>query len=73
MTPEIEIQRALGRIEGKLDGIRDRLDRGDEETKGLDDRVTKLESRAAYYSGAAGVIGAMLSVAGKYLWDRIFA
>lgn len=77
---DADIQRVLGRIEGKLDGIVQRLDRGDKDTEALHERVSKVDHRVAsveskmnYYLGFAGAIGAFLTTFGKYLYDRLFA
>ncbi len=58
---DLSVANALGRIEGKLDTALIRLD--DQEA-----RLRRLESRAAWFAGAAAVLGAV----GGFLFNLIY-
>ena len=51
-----EIQRALGRIEGQLQGVNDRLDLQGGQLTGIDTRLRKAETTAARAGGTAGIL-----------------
>lgn len=51
-----EIYRALGRIEGQLQGINDRLDRHGDQLTGIDSRLRSAETTAAREGGKAGML-----------------
>lgn len=53
------IQRALGRIEGQLDGIVTRLTSGAYRMEKLEERVTNNEGRVWRMIGATGVLSAL--------------
>jgi hypothetical protein len=55
---DVDVARALGRIEGKLDDLLD--SREDQET-----RIRALESKSAWMAGAAAGLGAV----GGILWN----
>ncbi len=66
MTPtnELEVVRALGRIEGNLEGVKERFDAVDIKLKEIHDlgtRVTTLEARNNKLYGALTVIGIIWS------------
>ena len=66
------IHRSLGRIEGKIDGIDQRLAAGTVRMDKLEDRVHKNESRLWRMVGATGVISAVTVVAFKMLpWAKL--
>ncbi len=58
----IEIQRSLGRIEGKLDGIRNHLDQHHESINSIDVRLAKVEKKVYWFSGITGAFGALIGV-----------
>jgi len=51
-----ELQRVLGRIEGKIDAIDGRLDVADHNHEAVGARVSSLERRQWYFNGAFAVI-----------------
>lgn len=57
-----EIQRSLGRIEGKLDGIRSHLDQHTDSISTIDARLAKVEKKVYWFSGITGAMGAMLGI-----------
>lgn len=57
------IHRALGRIEGKLDGIDVRLRAGSVRMDKLDTRVADNEKRVWKMAGASGVVAVLLLLA----------
>ncbi len=75
MTREQDtIHRALGRIEGKIDGIDERLKAGGRRMEKLEDRVTANENRVWRMVGAAGVISAITVIGIKMMpWAKLFA
>lgn len=54
-----EIMRALGRIEGRLDGLEGGQQRIEGALEKLDDRVRVIETRASIYGGASGGVMAV--------------
>jgi hypothetical protein len=75
MTREQDtINRALGRIEGKIDGIDERLKSGSHRMEKLEDRVTANENRVWRLVGAAGVVSAITVIGIKMMpWAKLFA
>lgn len=68
------IHRVLGRIEGKIDGIDERLKQGSRRMEKLEDRVTANESRVWKMVGATGVLSAITVVAFKMLpWAKLIS
>jgi hypothetical protein len=68
-----EIYRALGRIEGQLQGVNERLDRHGDQLTGIDDRLRAAETTAAREGGKAGIltgIGVALLVESVRAWAR---
>ena len=53
------IERSIGRLEGKVDGINSRLDKANGSLINHDKRINKVEDGAANISGKATVIGAI--------------
>lgn len=51
-----EVQRSLGRLEGKLDQALSRFASHDTQMAALDKRVGSVEKKVWWFSGAAGVI-----------------
>ncbi len=67
-----DVQRVLGRIEGKIDGIDERLKQGSRRMEKLEDRVTANENRVWRMVGGAGVISAMTVIAFRMLpWAKL--
>ena len=62
MTIDASPERALGRIEGKLDSLVGALDAHLHAHEGLDSRLLKLENKQHWYAGIASAIGAALGV-----------
>jgi hypothetical protein len=64
------LHRAVGRIEGQLERIIDLLGarnaRDDAHDAGVDKRVTAVEKKQAWYSGAAAAVGAIVAVLTKH-------
>mgnify|MGYP001562259696 CR=1 FL=1 len=64
-----EVQRSLGRIESKVDGVISRLDRGDAKFIDQGKKIDSLEERQANTEGKATVLGVIGgSVVGVVLW-----
>lgn len=59
-----EMQRAIGRIEGKLDGFIEQMKIADDRGSKLEGRVRGLEKWQHLYSGASGIVGALLAAIG---------
>jgi hypothetical protein len=57
---EGEVQRSMGRIEGKLDAVLDQLKAHTDLHGRLEGRVRKVEGRQHWYSGAGAAIGLVL-------------
>lgn len=62
--------RDLGRVEGKLDMVLDRLKAIDERHAALEPRVGKLEGKLLYFSGAAVSLAFLL---GKVDFTKLIA
>ena len=66
------IQRVLGRIEGKIDGIDNRLQSGSIRMDNLETRVAANEQRVWKIVGATGVISAITVIMIRMLpWAKI--
>lgn len=70
MSDFSEIQRALGRVEGKLDSLLERMD-GHEKVTGerigkVETAVDKVQARVHWYSGVAAAAGALLGFGGSH-------
>jgi hypothetical protein len=57
-----ELHRAVGRVEGKIDGIVEMLARHE----GFDKRVAAVERKQAWYSGAAAAVGVIAAYVFKH-------
>ena len=57
-----DIERSLGRIEGKLDGIRSHLDQHSESIASIDGRLGKVEKKVYWFSGITAAVGAAFGV-----------
>jgi hypothetical protein len=70
MTNELELQRALGRVEAKLDAICAKLtksmEEAEENARDANTRISSLERSRAWISGAMGVIGAVFTL----IWNK---
>lgn len=64
-----ELYLMLGRIEGKLDGLAERLLAHVEDDKKVEDRVNKIESRVTYWGGGLGLIVLVLTTFGSQIVD----
>jgi hypothetical protein len=56
-----ELHRAVGRVEGKIDGIEDKIDGIVGMLTARDERLGKVEKRQAWWSGAAATVGVIAS------------
>jgi hypothetical protein len=68
-----ELHRAVGRMEGKIDGLAGKVDdiadllaTRDAHEKDIDKRVAAVEKKQAWYSGAAAAVGAIVAVLTKH-------
>lgn len=69
-----QVHRALGRIEGKLDGITARLDSGAHRMGKLEDRVATNEKRVWKMAGATGVVAAITVVMARLVpWAKLIS
>jgi hypothetical protein len=66
MTENIELQRAVGRIEGKLDSFIAKLDAGDSRHESAEKRIGAVERKQAWYAGAAATVGAIAAYVFKH-------
>lgn len=64
MSDMTEIQRSLGRVEGKLDTALTRMDQHGERMDKLEDRQRSVERRQWWMTGAWAAIGALLGFGG---------
>jgi hypothetical protein len=53
MSEQSDLQRDLGRVEGKLDSVINLLTENGKKHTELEERVRKVEGRQLYWSGAA--------------------
>lgn len=63
---ESEIQRSLGRIEGKVDSLIARQDAKDRRDEDRDNRIQSIERRQWWLSGVAAAIGGLLGFGGSH-------
>lgn len=84
MNDDTEVHRALGRIEGKMDGLiafskqhtdrmdgqDTRMDKQDERIDATDARVSKIENKLMFYGGIAA---ATVFFAGKIDFGTLFS
>jgi hypothetical protein len=61
-----ELHRAVGRMEGKLEGIDAKIDGVVGMLTARDERLGKVEKRQAWWSGAAATVGAIVAVLVKH-------
>ena len=66
MTPTAEMQRSIGRIEGKLDTFLEQMKAQDDRTMKQEVRLRKVENRQHWYSGIGAAIGALLGALGVH-------
>jgi len=57
-----EIQRTLGRIESSIESLKDLVKAGNDDHDALERRVSKVEARQHWYSGAGAVLGALAGI-----------
>lgn len=62
-----ELQRTVGRIEGKLDTFIQQMAIQDKRTTDLEVRTRKVENRQHWYSGVAAAVGVALGMFGVHL------
>ena len=67
MTDTVELHRAVGRIEGKLDTFLAQMKAHDDRTTDLEVRTRKVENRQHWYSGVTAVIGMIFGGAAAHL------
>ncbi len=68
------IQRVLGRIEGKIDGIDARLQSGSVRMDKIEDRVANNERRVWKMAGATGVIAAISVLMARMVpWAKLLS
>lgn len=60
----IDMNRMLGNIDGKVDGIQERMDRHDAEHSGIDDKLEGLQADVNKAKGAKAMIGIMAGAIG---------
>lgn len=71
MSGNDDVMRALGRIEGQLEGMQHAQERQGQEIQTISGRLRTVEQRAASRGGAAGLMGAIgvtLIVEGMRSW-----
>jgi hypothetical protein len=61
-----ELHRAVGRVEGKIDGLDAKLDGIVGTLAARDERLGKVETRQAWWSGAAAAVGAIIGILVKH-------
>lgn len=61
MSEQSDLQRDLGRVEGKLDSVIELLKGQGAQHTQLEARVRKVEGKLLYFSGASLAIGVFLS------------
>jgi hypothetical protein len=62
-----EMQRAIGRIEGKMDAFIEQMKVQDERATKVETRVRGLERWQHFYSGAGAILGALLGAFGVHM------
>jgi len=65
--PDQQVMRALGRIEGRLDGVDKQLEDQGKDVGEIKDRMRKVETRAAG-AGTMSALGVSLIIAGLKSW-----
>lgn len=63
---EAEVQRTLGRIEGTLSGLDEKITRMSTAVDALGPRVSSLEKWRAWTAGVAAAIGALIGWSSKH-------
>jgi len=58
MPPEEQILRAFGRLEGKVDAVKETVDRLDKKDEDLDSRIKSLETTKAWGKGIIAAVAA---------------
>lgn len=66
MSELTEIQRSLGRVEGKLDAALTRMDARDQDVEDLRKELRSVDRRQWWLSGVAAAIGALLGIGGSH-------
>ena len=61
-TMSDDIERSLGRIEGKLDGIKNHLDQHHESINSIDARLGRVEKKVYWFSGITAAVGAAFGI-----------
>ena len=61
MSSMDELVRSLGRIEGKLDGIDQRLESHGDRAEGIEKRIAAVEKKVWYGTGIAAGIGFLIA------------
>lgn len=59
-----EVLRALGRLEGKVDALQERVGEGLDEMKAHGERIVSLEHSRAHAKGVVGAIATLSGMAG---------
>lgn len=60
MSELADLQRSVGRVEGKLDAFIDQMKVQDNRTTDLEVRQRKVENRQHYWAGAGTLVGAFV-------------
>ena len=66
-----EIMRAIGRLEGKVDGINQRLDSTNGSIKTHDDKIRSLEIDVASIKTTASILGGAAGLLITIIWSYI--
>ncbi len=66
-----EIMRAIGRLEGKVDGINGRLDTANGRLKSHDDKIGNLETDMASIKAKATVLGGIAGITLSMIWNYV--
>lgn len=66
MSELAELQRSVGRVEGKLDTFILQMATADDRVTDLEVRTRKVENRQHWYSGAGAILGALLGALGVH-------
>lgn len=67
-----DVERTLGRIEGKLDGICDDIRETKASLRGQGQRIAGLEKSRSKFIGIVGAVGFAFSFAAVWLREKIF-
>ena len=68
MTTNVELHRAVGRIEGKIDTFIEQMKAQDDRGTAQEVRLRKVENRQHWYSGAGAALGALLGAMGVHVF-----